>query len=84
MSPYLTNKQKEIIVKAVSGNSVVIFGAQGTGKTTTLRAISGLVQAHPSSFARLDLNGLRDKRTLNRFAGIALIIYSFPPKLSTS
>ena len=39
LSPYLTNKQKEIIVKAVSGNSVVISGAQGTGKTTTLMNI---------------------------------------------
>lgn len=39
LSPYLTNRQKEIIIKAMSGNSVAISGVQGTGKTTTLMNI---------------------------------------------
>lgn len=51
------------------GEIVVLIGANGAGKTTTLRAISGLVQAHLSSYAKLDLKELNDVRTLNRFAG---------------
>lgn len=48
---------------------VVLIGANGAGKTTILRALSGLVTPGVGSYARLDLSGLTDKRTLNRFAG---------------
>lgn len=51
------------------GEIVVLIGANGAGKTTLLRALTGLVKASDDSKAILDLSELKDKRTLNRFAG---------------
>ncbi len=52
------------------GELVVLIGANGAGKTTFLKALTGLVKVNSGSFATLDLTGLTDKRTLNRFCGV--------------
>ncbi len=60
---------KEINLNVNKGELVVLIGANGAGKTTLLKALTGLVRVDSGSFANLDLTGLNDKRTLNRFCG---------------
>ena len=60
---------KEININVNQGELVVLIGANGAGKTTLLKALTGLIKVNSGSFANLDLTGLKDKRTLNRFCG---------------
>lgn len=60
---------KNINLNVDKGEIVVLIGANGAGKTTLLKALTGLVKVDFGSSAVLDLTGLKDKRTLNRFAG---------------
>lgn len=60
---------KQVNLHVEQGELVVLIGANGAGKTTLLRALTGLTKVDSGSFANLDLTGLTDKRTLNRFAG---------------
>jgi len=60
---------KEININVNQGELVVLIGANGAGKTTLLKALTGLIKVNSGSFANLDLTGLSDKRTLNRFCG---------------
>ena len=61
---------KKINLIVNKGELVVLIGANGAGKTTLLKALTGLVRVDSGSFANIDLTGLTDKRTLNRFCGI--------------
>lgn len=60
---------KSINLNVDKGELVVLIGANGAGKTTLLKALTGLVKVDSGAFANLDLTGLTDKRTLNRFCG---------------
>ena len=60
---------KNINLSVEKGELVVLIGANGAGKTTLLKALTGLIKVDFGSSAELDLTGLNDKRTLNRFAG---------------
>ena len=60
---------KSINLNVDKGQIVVLIGANGAGKTTLLKALTGLIKVDSGSFANLDLTGLNDKRTLNRFCG---------------
>lgn len=60
---------KSININVDKGELVVLIGANGAGKTTLLKALTGLVKVDAGAFANLDLTGLTDKRTLNRFCG---------------
>lgn len=60
---------KGINIDVKQGEIVVLIGANGAGKTTLLRSLSGLIKVESGSSAQLDLSMLKDKRTLNRFAG---------------
>ena len=60
---------KDINIDVNQGELVVLIGANGAGKTTLLKALTGLIKVNSGSFANLDLTGLIDKRTLNRFCG---------------
>lgn len=60
---------KSLNLNVDKGQLVVLIGANGAGKTTLLKALTGLVKVDTGSFANLDLTGLTDKRTLNRFCG---------------
>lgn len=60
---------KSINLNVDKGQIVVLIGANGAGKTTLLKALTGLVKVDSGAFANLDLTGLTDKRTLNRFCG---------------
>lgn len=60
---------KEVNLNVNIGELVVLIGTNGAGKTTLLKALTGLVKVDAGSFADLDLTGLTDKRTLNRFCG---------------
>ena len=60
---------KKVNINVSKGELVVLIGANGAGKTTMLKALTGLVKVDSGSFANLDLTGLTDKRTLNRFCG---------------
>lgn len=60
---------KELNLNVNQGELVVLIGANGAGKTTLLKALTGLIKVDSGSFVNLDLTGLTDKRTLNRFCG---------------
>lgn len=51
----LNDKQAEFVRLAVSGNSCVLIGAAGTGKTTCQRAVTaGIIQSKPGQFLEPD------------------------------
>lgn len=62
-----------VTIEVAVGEAVAILGRNGVGKTTTLRAIAGLVDPRPGEvrFEDADLDGLRPEHRIRR--GIVLV-----------